>query len=159
MCPMRKSAYPANWDAISRARREQAGQKCEQCGVPNGTLIVRKPKSDEYLIVDHDGYCMYRWPDGRWIHLSELPDGFDYDRDIKVVLTVHHIGVPYPDGRPGNPHDKMDVRPENLIAVCQRCHLILDKEIHIANRKKTIARKKAEKTTAQGQLSLFGDAS
>lgn len=155
-----KSRYPTNWNAISLdIRTNRAGNRCEQCSVPNGALIVRKPKSDDYLIVDYEGECLYHRPDGSWIRLSELPDGFDYDREIKVVLTVHHIGIDHADGRPGNPHDKMDVRPENLIALCQKCHFSADKDIHIANRKKTIARKKAEKTAAQGQLSLFGDAS
>jgi hypothetical protein len=50
-----------------------------------------------------------------------------------VVLTVAHLGIPYPDGRPGNKHDKMDVRDENLAALCQRCHLNYDRDEHIAN--------------------------
>lgn len=37
-------------------------------------------------------------------------------------LTVHHIGAPYADGRPGNPRDKHDIRRENLIVLCNRCH-------------------------------------
>lgn len=155
-----KARYPLNWNAISLdIRRNRAGNRCEWCGVPNGALIVRKPKTDEYLIVDHDGYCMYRWPDGRWIRLSELPEGFDYDHDIKVVLTVHHIGIPYPDGTAGNPHDKMDIRPDNLAALCQRCHLNADLPIHIENARKTRLRKKQEKAAALGQLSLFGEMS
>ena len=44
----------------------------------------------------------------------------------KVVLTVHHI-----DG------DKKNNKPLNLIALCQRCHLRLDLEKHIKNRKRT----------------------
>lgn len=51
----------------------------------------------------------------------------------KVILTVAHLGVPYPDGTPGNPHDKMDVRDENLAALCQRCHLNYDRAEHLLN--------------------------
>jgi len=62
----------------------------------------------------------------------------------KVVLTVAHLGVPHSDGTPGNKHNKIDVRDENLAALCQRCHLRYDLEEHIANRKKTLqARKQA----------------
>lgn len=43
-------------------------------------------------------------------------------RKRRVVLTVHHIGVPYANGMPGNPGDKHDLRRENLIALCQECH-------------------------------------
>jgi 5-methylcytosine-specific restriction endonuclease McrA len=42
----------------------------------------------------------------------------------KIVLTVHHI-----DGNPANNSR------HNLIALCQRCHLRLDRERHIKTRK------------------------
>ena len=50
----------------------------------------------------------------------------------KVVLTVAHLGTPFPDGRPGSKTDKRDVRAENLAALCQRCHLAYDRQDHIA---------------------------
>lgn len=67
-----------------------------------------------------------------------------------VVLTTAHIGAPFSDGRPGNKHDKMDVRDENLRAWCQRCHLLYDIEEHVANRRRN-ARLRREQA---GQLSL-----
>jgi 5-methylcytosine-specific restriction endonuclease McrA len=36
--------------------------------------------------------------------------------------TIHHIGAPYADGRPGNPADKHDIRRENLAMLCEQCH-------------------------------------
>jgi hypothetical protein len=51
----------------------------------------------------------------------------------KVVLTVAHLGIKRPDGSPGDKHDKMDVRPENLAALCQRCHLNFDRDEHTLN--------------------------
>lgn len=42
----------------------------------------------------------------------------------KVVLTVHHI-----DG------DKNNNNKLNLICLCQRCHLRLDREKHVKKRK------------------------
>jgi hypothetical protein len=56
----------------------------------------------------------------------------------KVILTVAHLGTPYPDGRPGNKHDKLDVRDENLAALCQRCHLNYDRDEHRLNTSHTI---------------------
>lgn len=53
----------------------------------------------------------------------------------KVCLTVAHVGAVLPDGSPGNKHDKMDTREENLVALCQRCHLNLDRNDHIENRR------------------------
>ncbi len=58
-----------------------------------------------------------------WCHAQEgavLPDG------RAVHLSVHHVGAPYADGRPGNPHDKRDLRRENLVALCQACHFRAD---------------------------------
>jgi 5-methylcytosine-specific restriction endonuclease McrA len=73
----------------------------------------------------------------------------------KVVLTVAHLGTDFADGSKGDKHNKMDVRPENLAALCQRCHLRYDIDEHIANRKITLAKRRAEKIAAAGQLRLF----
>lgn len=68
-----------------------------------------------------------------------------------VTLTVHHIGIDKPDGRPGDRHDKMDCRLANLAALCNRCHWIADWDIHYA---KAIAAKR-QKRIAAGQMELF----
>lgn len=47
----------------------------------------------------------------------------------RVVLTCHHLGIDKPDGTPGDPDDKMDCRLENLVALCQKCHLRAERDI------------------------------
>jgi hypothetical protein len=69
----------------------------------------------------------------------------------KVVLTVAHLGTAPADGTPGDKHDKMDVRPENLAALCQRCHLNFDRDEHALNAAKTRRRRKIE----AGQMELL----
>lgn len=69
----------------------------------------------------------------------------------KVVLTVAHLGVAHPDGRPGDKHDKLDCREENLAALCQKCHLTYDLDEHMANAAKTRRQKKID----AGQLELL----
>jgi len=54
------------------------------------------------------------------------------DTGSPVVLTVAHLGAPWPDGTPGNKADKHDCRAENLAALCQRCHLAYDRADHVA---------------------------
>ncbi len=76
-------------------------------------------------------------------------------KPYKVVLTVAHLGTPYPDGRPGDKHDKMDVRPENLAALCQVCHLRYDIDEHIQHAKETRQRRRSAEAYAAGQLPLF----
>ena len=68
-----------------------------------------------------------------------------------VILTVAHLGTPHKNGMPGNKHDKMDIRPENLAALCQRCHLNYDRDEHKANAAKTRYRRKLE----TGQMELL----
>lgn len=69
----------------------------------------------------------------------------------KVVLTVAHLGTPHADGTPGNKHDKMDVRDENLAALCQACHLRYDIKEHMQN----AARTRRAKRIAGGQAAFI----
>lgn len=72
-----------------------------------------------------------------------------------VVLTVAHLGTVHADGTAGDPHDKMDVRDENLAGLCQRCHLNYDRDEHIENARKTRIRKRQEAHDAAGQRVLM----
>ena len=72
-------------------------------------------------------------------------------KPYKVVLTVAHLGTIHADGRPGDKHDKRDVRPENLAALCQVCHLRYDIDEHIQRAKHT----RRQRQYAAGQLELF----
>lgn len=128
--PIDYSRYPANWNQISLQIREREGQKCKWCGAPNGQLIWRNALNP------------VEWSPAPEGHLADAM-ALDGQRFVKVVLTVAHLGVPKPDGQPGDKHDKHDVRPENLAALCQRCHLVFDLTEHIENRKRTIRLKKA----------------
>lgn len=147
--PCDYSRYPADWKAIRASILERATdaggvQRCEWCGVPNGELIDRHP-------------------DGRWILHAELDsmnsgqafdEGWDHDGvriGTRVVLTIAHLGTPHPDGRPGDKHDKLDVRPDNLAALCQKCHLAYDMDDHVRHAAETRRRKFMERT---GQLAL-----
>lgn len=146
--PMNRSLYPDDWEAISlRIRTERAGNKCELCAAPNGQHIYRKlsdPGQWSLLLDDEELY----WR------------GEDYNmKAVLVVLTVHHIGVDKPDGTPGSSHDKMDCRDENLIALCQRCHLLADLPYHIEKRSATMKQRRLDAAVQAardaGQLELF----
>ncbi len=79
-------------------------------------------------------------------------------KPYKIVLTVAHLGVPHPNGRPGDKHDKMDCRPENLAALCQACHLRYDIDEHVQHAKERRARRLHEAAMEAGQLALFESA-
>lgn len=116
--PENKSRYPDDWKTISRAVREDAGQKCEACGAPNGEMIRRGVSAEGAPIwrpVTHtayeDGYCA--------VTGQEVPDTgedtCDWRDPVRVVLTVAHLD-----------HTPENCNRDNLRAWCQRCHNAYD---------------------------------
>ena len=128
-----KARYPKDWKAISRAVREEAGQKCEACGAPNGELIQRGVTDDGRAVwrMASDPYAI----NGRCAETGEeVPDTWfdemDYRAPVRVVLTVAHLD-----------HQPENCDRDNLRAWCQRCHNAYD----AANRRKGIReRRRAE---------------
>jgi len=153
--PIDYRKYPPDWGDISKRIRERAGNVCEECGVPNGSHVLRaKGDRCNWVRID-DPACFYITPDGE-CH-REPPQGIEDTGGpgTRIVLTVHHIGADHADGTPGDPRDKMDVRDENLIALCQACHLAADLDHHIAEARKTRARKRHEQIVQAGQRRLI----
>jgi hypothetical protein len=115
--PFDRKRYPVDWDQISRAIRDRAGARCE-CS----------------------GECGYK--------AGHQAGGIDAGRCLScqgepnpvtrrtVILTVAHLN-----------HTPADCRPENLRAMCQRCHLNYDRAHHIAN-----ARRRRRAARASGEL-------
>jgi hypothetical protein len=125
--PMQRSKYPKDWEAISKRIREEAYQRSQcsgecgshvgkGCGAPNGAIVHRMRGDPAF------------WANGPF----EIR-GTDWLPAIRVVLTVAHLN-----------HDPADCRPENLRAMCQRCHLRYDAALHARN-----ARATREKRTGQ----------
>jgi len=112
--PEDRHKYPSNWMNIRLKILERAGHKCEFCGVMN-----------------HD--VGYRDRNGKfWSTPGHMADAaaLDGDKIIKIVLTIAHID-----------HDPTNNDPENLKALCQKCHLNHDKDQHRLSRQKTRRKK------------------
>lgn len=100
--PENRHRYPANWAEIRERIRQRAGDKCEQCGVPNHALIYRDDKGD-------------------W-HPAELnccSRGEDEPRVVRIVCTVAHLD-----------HQPENCAVENLRFLCQKHHLAHDRHLH-----------------------------
>lgn len=104
--------YAADWSEISARVRQEAEQKCEWCGVPNGAWGYRDD-SGKFHECPRDGF-------GK--DYGRPPFWFGHRKIIAIVLTVAHI-----DHQPEN-NDR-----DNLRALCQRCHLRHDAKHHAAN--------------------------
>jgi hypothetical protein len=70
--------------------------------------------------------------------------GKKYKRPYKVILSGAHLN-----------HDPSDNRDENLIALCQECHLCHDRWQHVESCRRTKQRKRREAQLEAGQLRLL----
>lgn len=95
--PENKNRYPRDWKAIRAAILDLAGRRCEQCGVPNHAYRPRR--RDEWTT---DAGQAETW-------------AMDGERVSRIVLTVAHLD-----------HQPENCDPDNLRALCQRCHLAYD---------------------------------
>jgi 5-methylcytosine-specific restriction endonuclease McrA len=121
--PENRHRYPANWKQIREAILERAKHRCEWCGVTNHSVGRRLPDGTwdrlrGNIYIDAAGFGL-SYPSMQRIsyseareyafHANEWPEGPPY---IVIVLTIAHIH----DENPEN------CEPENLAALCQRCH-------------------------------------
>lgn len=97
------------------------------------------------------GRCEARWDGVRCPHR----EGNLYPKSHgRIRLYCHHLGIPRHDGRMGDPRDKMDVRPENLLAVCYPCHVRLDAPLLKEQRKAERERRTREAWAKRGWMQL-----
>ena len=120
--PCDYSKYPKDWKAIRAEALERAAHKCEQCGVLNYSAGARDRFGKWHDEIDIDNMKSddgeYLWPNG-------------YPRIVRVVLTISHTD-----------HDTSNNETHNLRALCERCHLAHDADLHRANARVTNKRKK-----------------
>lgn len=156
--PVDLNRYPDNWKVISQqVRFERAEGKCEWCGVSH---LARGARDRFGVWHNEDDIHAMQSDEGERI----FPDGFPHT--IRIILTTAHIGIPKYPGDVGDKSDKMDCRLNNLKALCQRCHLNFDRDEHIKNRKRTLAKKaearfqaelQARRANGQDTLPLFDE--
>lgn len=103
-----KARYPANWKQIRTAILERASHRCEFCGVKNHAVGYRKngrfipittALRDAGCEAGHEVAC----------------DNGTVIKIIRIVLTIAHLD-----------HTPENCDPNNLRALCQRCHLHYD---------------------------------
>lgn len=114
--------YGKIWRTVTRPRiLARAGNKCEQCDVPNHTEVTRVAGWWlEWMVSWREGAAA-RWRDPKGqIHLKpDAPPDEIPARHVRIVLTVAHLN-----------HTSGDDRDENLKALCQWCHLNYDLAHH-----------------------------
>lgn len=145
-----RDGYPTEWHwAIKNRVRELAGERCERCKHPY-VVGANKMERIEHAsggysyeswspcdaLCEHEGPFRYRNPqwrgldglDAHWFSSDDvnvnpppLGDLIENDWDVEArfrILTVHHL-----DG------EKANCLWWNLIALCQRCHLNVQRRV------------------------------
>ena len=103
--PIDYKKYPKNWKTeIRPAILKRAGNRCELCGAPNHETVIR-PGNRKTVVFRR-----------LWYFESENLAIAKNVKKVKIILTIHHID----SNIKNNDHC-------NLIALCQRCHLRLDR--------------------------------
>lgn len=126
--PENRELYPTDWSERSqRVRFGRADGLCEKCGRPNGADIRCLPDGRWYDPAvgswKDDRGCQTGWPD-----LVDLT----VERATRVVTAAAHLE-----------HDPRQSEDEDLIAFCQRCHMIHDRPYHLAMRRITYLMRRA----------------
>lgn len=109
--------YPIDWHSrIRPAILKRAGNCCEECGVPNYS-IVTNPEREIFR-------CCTSYSDARdalqSCHPSDRATGL-----VIIVLTIAH-----------KDHFPMNCDPANLLALCQKCHNSMDAKHRATTRRK-----------------------
>jgi 5-methylcytosine-specific restriction endonuclease McrA len=124
--PENKGKYPKNWKGVRESILERARNECEFCRLRNGEMVLRGSRGD----------CKVYARVGPWddfVRMAETGEILVWseehcewqDRPVKVVLTIAHLD-----------HDPGNNSPQNLRALCQRCHNSWDAEHRAETRKK-----------------------
>jgi hypothetical protein len=151
--PIDYRKYHPDWKQIRASILDREQHRCKFCQVPNYAYIFRgtikegpiEPLTEIYQMADgvlfmaEDGYPLF---DGIAVAIDVQPlSGDPNQKAIKVVLTVAHLD-----------HDITNNEPDNLAALCQKCHLRYDAKHHAKSSKATREAKMKAKT---GQIDLF----
>lgn len=124
------------WRAIRERILARAAHKCERCGVPNHTSVLRQfgwwteSTLAATIWASNGPYMEIGLP---WKHCG-VKEGIrcfpntGQRRWVYIVLTISHLN-----------HDPTDNRDDNLAALCQWCHLKHDVRFHHANARRTRA--------------------
>lgn len=110
--PENKARYPSNWKEIRKQILERAQHRCEFCNLQNHAIGYRYQGEFVYMP------GALRDAGAKVGDVIACADGSTI-KIIRIVLTIAHMD-----------HTPENCQPENLKALCQRCHLAYDAEHH-----------------------------
>lgn len=127
--PKNRALYPANWSTEIRPRiLARDGNCCRRCKVAN-YVVIRRGVLAGIPAYQIDGFRIVR--SARDGSLLADTDAIDFASEgaalVRIVLTIAHLDDP-------NPSNCGD---DNLAALCQRCHNVLDMPMRLVHARDT----------------------
>ncbi len=136
--------YPIDWRELSASIRfRRAKGRCESCGRPHGRDVVHLGDGrwwDDEVGAWRDGagrkarlrFCPSSTGSRRGSRVGHTNGTGPPGARTRVVLATAHLD-----------HDPFNNVPENLAALCQRCHILHDKAEHLRRRRLTYLARRA----------------
>jgi len=110
-----KHRYAWDWTLISaRIKFARAKLRCERCSLKDGEIIIRhKNTSIEHVSKERIAESNH------WAKLNKksILQGYKRSGFTRIVISVAHLN-----------HDESDNREINLLAMCQKCHNMHDRQ-------------------------------
>lgn len=126
--PCDYSKYPANWKTeIRPIVLLRAKNCCEECGAIDRSVYIIQENERIFLEPSKEMSHFYICPDG----MKRMIGRTGIWTLKRIILTIAHMD-----------HDTTNNDFNNLKALCQKCHLNYDKELHRKNSKSTLEKKK-----------------
>ncbi len=121
--------YPIDWRELSASIRfRRANDRCEGCGRPHGSMVLHLGDGRWW----DDNAKLWRDGRGRRLRMPPPHSVIDRTRGTRVVLATCH-----------RDHDPTNNDGTNLMALCQRCHILHDKSEHLRRRRLTYLARRA----------------
>jgi hypothetical protein len=119
--------YPIDWRELSAVIRfDRAGSSCEKCRRPHGQLVHHLGDGRWWDEAERT------WRTGRGRRVKGVLGAKAELRCTRVMLATAHLD-----------HDPTNNHPRNLKALCQRCHMIHDRNEHLRRRAVTYRARRA----------------
>ena len=119
----KRKRYSERWEIISATIRiDRAKNRCEKCSAVHGSIIKRLSGSSFRLATAEELKAVDNY---KKVHKTKLLSTLKNFRLIQVALNVAHLN-----------HIETDDRPINLLCMCQRCHLMHDRQDNRMRQKK-----------------------
>ena len=113
-----RKRYADNWQYISSyIKFERAKNRCEKCNIKGGIIIRRRPHGHYHELTFSELEAVQQCMDSYKLHEKQALKRLKL---TKVSLSVAHLD-----------HNESNNDYLNLLCMCQRCHLLYDKNDNV----------------------------